>query len=53
VLQRAAEAARQTTAGDDAGRVAWVAEADLGRLKITEGTPGVIAKAFRRVRENG
>jgi ADP-ribose pyrophosphatase YjhB (NUDIX family) len=40
-------------ASDDASRVAWVAEADLGSLQITEGTPAVIAKAFRHVRENG
>jgi len=39
-------------AADDASRVAWVAEAELGDLKITEGTPAVIAKAFRRIREN-
>jgi 8-oxo-dGTP diphosphatase len=38
-------------AADDASRVAWVAEAELGDLKITEGTPAVIAKAFRRTRE--
>jgi ADP-ribose pyrophosphatase YjhB (NUDIX family) len=40
-------------AADDASRVAWVTEAELGDLKITEGTPGVIAKAFLRLRENG
>lgn len=39
-------------AADDASGVAWVAERDLGSLKITEGTPTVIAKAFRHVREN-
>jgi 8-oxo-dGTP diphosphatase len=39
-------------AADDASRVAWVTEAGLGDLRITEGTPAVIAKAFRRVREN-
>jgi 8-oxo-dGTP diphosphatase len=39
-------------AADDASRVAWVAERDLDTLKITEGTPAVIAKAFRHVREN-
>ena len=38
-------------AADDASRVAWVAEAELGDLKITEGTPAVIAKAFLRMRE--
>lgn len=40
-------------AGDDAGSVAWFTESELARLKITEGTPAVIAKAFRRTRENG
>jgi ADP-ribose pyrophosphatase YjhB (NUDIX family) len=40
-------------AADDASRVAWVAEAELGDLKITEGTPAVIAKAFQRIREDG
>ena len=39
-------------AADDASRVAWVPEKDLGGLKITEGTPDVIAKAFRHLREN-
>ena len=39
-------------AADDASRVAWVAEGELGDLKITEGTPAVIEKAFRRIREN-
>jgi 8-oxo-dGTP diphosphatase len=38
-------------AADDASRVAWVTEAELGDLKITEGTPAVIAKAFLRMRE--
>ncbi len=33
-------------AADDASRVAWVTEAELPTLKITEGTPAVIAKAF-------
>jgi 8-oxo-dGTP diphosphatase len=37
-------------AADDASRVAWVAEAGLGELRITEGTPDVIAKAFDRFR---
>lgn len=40
-------------AADDASRAAWFSEAEIGDLKITEGTPGVIAKAFRRLRENG
>lgn len=39
-------------AADDASRVAWVPEKHLGDLKITEGTPAVIAKAFRYLREN-
>jgi ADP-ribose pyrophosphatase YjhB (NUDIX family) len=39
-------------AADDASRVAWVTEAELAELKITEGTPAVIAKAFQRMREN-
>lgn len=38
-------------AADDASRVAWVTEAELSDLKITEGTPAVIAKAFQRMRE--
>jgi ADP-ribose pyrophosphatase YjhB (NUDIX family) len=38
-------------AADDASRAAWVAEAGLSDLKITEGTPAVIAKAFQRIRE--
>jgi 8-oxo-dGTP diphosphatase len=40
-------------AADDASRVAWVTEMELSDLKITEGTPAVIAKAFLRLRENG
>jgi 8-oxo-dGTP diphosphatase len=35
-------------AADDASRVAWVSEAGLRELKITEGTPAVIAKAFEK-----
>jgi ADP-ribose pyrophosphatase YjhB (NUDIX family) len=38
-------------AADDASRVAWVKEDGFGELKITEGTPTVIARAFRRYRE--
>lgn len=34
-------------AADDASRAAWVTEAELPQLQITEGTPAVIAKAFR------
>ena len=37
-------------AADDASCVRWVTEAELRDLKITEGTPAVIAKAFRHVR---
>jgi 8-oxo-dGTP diphosphatase len=37
-------------AADDASRVAWVTEAELADLKITEGTPAVIAKAFDRAK---
>lgn len=38
-------------AGDDAGRVAWFTEAELENLRITEGTPRVIAKGFRMLRQ--
>ncbi len=38
-------------AGDDVARVEWVRRRDLGRLQITEGTLGVIEKAFRRRRK--
>lgn len=34
-------------AGDDVSRAEWIPRADLGRLQITEGTLGVIEKAFR------
>ncbi len=37
-------------AADDASHAAWVAEAELDKLRITEGTPAVIAKAFQRMR---
>ena len=33
-------------ASDDASDVRWCEERELGALKITEGTPAVIAKAF-------
>jgi ADP-ribose pyrophosphatase YjhB (NUDIX family) len=33
-------------ASDDASRAAWFTENEIGGLKITHGTPGVIAKAF-------
>jgi ADP-ribose pyrophosphatase YjhB (NUDIX family) len=39
-------------AGDDAGRVAWVTEPELANMHITEGTPGVIAKGFRMMRNS-
>ena len=37
-------------AGDDVCRVEWVAPAGLQNLEITEGTLGVIEKAFRKRR---
>jgi ADP-ribose pyrophosphatase YjhB (NUDIX family) len=37
-------------AADDASGVAWVSKSALSDLKITEGTPAVIAKAFERSR---
>lgn len=37
-------------AADDASGVAWVSESDLRNLKITEGTPAVIDKAFENIR---
>ncbi len=40
-------------AADDADKVAWLTEAELAGLLITEGTPVVISKAFRWLRENG
>jgi 8-oxo-dGTP diphosphatase len=39
-------------AADDASGVAWVNEGRLGELKITEGTPAVIAKAFEQARQS-
>jgi 8-oxo-dGTP diphosphatase len=36
-------------AADDASRAEWFTEAEISELKITEGTPAVIAKAFRRL----
>jgi mutator protein MutT len=38
-------------AADDAGRVGWFSLDELGGLKITEGTVGVIARAFALLRE--
>ena len=40
-------------AADDASGVGWFTESEVAAVKITEGTPAVIAKAFRHVRENG
>ena len=40
-------------AADDADRVEWFTQAGLEELLITEGTPAVIAKAFKWLRENG
>lgn len=37
-------------AGDDAGRALWFSEAELDGLRITEGTPGVIARGFAALR---
>jgi 8-oxo-dGTP diphosphatase len=37
-------------AGDDAGEARWFTETEVAGLKITEGTPEVIAKAFARLR---
>ena len=39
-------------AADDASNAAWVAEAELAGMKITEGTPAVIHKAFEWLRKN-
>jgi mutator protein MutT len=38
-------------AATDASRCEWFREEEMGALKITAGTPAVIAKAFRRVEE--
>jgi len=43
----------QLCAADDASRAAWFTEAEIDKLRITEGTPAVIARAFARMRENG
>ena len=40
----------ELAAADDANRVAWVTEEGLGELRITEGTPAVISRAFDRTR---
>lgn len=39
-------------AADDANKAEWIAEADLHKYKITEGTPVVILKAFAWLRTN-
>lgn len=39
-------------ASDDASRAEWFAEAEMAGLKITEGTPRVVAKAFAWVGGN-
>ena len=39
-------------AADDASGVAWFGPEEIARLKITEGTPAVIAKAFEYLRAN-
>ena len=41
----------QLAAGDDVCRVEWVRRRDLSKLQITEGTLGVIEKAFRQRRK--
>ena len=41
------------SAADDASDVRWFAPEEIAGLKITEGTPAVIARAFRWVSENG
>jgi ADP-ribose pyrophosphatase YjhB (NUDIX family) len=38
-------------AATDASRCDWFGEEEMGALKITAGTPAVIAKAFRRVEQ--
>jgi 8-oxo-dGTP diphosphatase len=38
-------------AADDASKAEWIAEPELCDLRITEGTPAVIAKAFEMARE--
>jgi ADP-ribose pyrophosphatase YjhB (NUDIX family) len=38
-------------ASDDASRAAWFTEGEIAGLKITEGTPAVIARAFAWLRE--
>lgn len=40
-------------AADDASRAEWFRESDLAGLQITQGTPGVVAKAFDWLRAAG
>jgi ADP-ribose pyrophosphatase YjhB (NUDIX family) len=39
-------------ASDDASRAAWFRAGEIEGLKITEGTPGVIEKAFRWMKDS-
>ena len=39
-------------AADDASRVAWFGPDEMAELKITEGTPRVIAKGFQWLKDN-
>jgi ADP-ribose pyrophosphatase YjhB (NUDIX family) len=41
--------AGEAAAASDASRVAWVAEQDLGEYRLTEGTLGVIERAFAKL----
>jgi 8-oxo-dGTP diphosphatase len=43
----------ELAAGDDVCRVEWVRRTDLSALQITEGTLGVIEKAFRQATDEG
>jgi len=45
-------AAGAPVAADDASRVEWFTEEEAGALRITEGTPAVIRRAFQWLREN-
>jgi ADP-ribose pyrophosphatase YjhB (NUDIX family) len=42
----------ETRAGDDVARVAWMRVEELKALQITEGTLGVIERAFRKRRKS-
>jgi 8-oxo-dGTP diphosphatase len=39
----------QPTAASDVSRVAWVSESELGGYRLTEGTLGVIERAFAKL----